>query len=110
MFCRNKNADSKTCIAIALCIEEMAKNVITFGFRKTANNHLEIRLNYKDGGFILKIRDDCRPFDPVKWLEINNSEDTISNMGIRLVIGIEKNIEYIPSDGYQSVDYDYLIV
>lgn len=57
IFCRNKNAPSKTCIAIALCIEEMAKDAIIFGFRKAANNRLEIRLTHKDGGFILKIRD-----------------------------------------------------
>lgn len=103
IFCAKKNAPSKTCIAIALCIEEMCKNLIIFGFGKAAKNHIEIRLTHKDGGFILKILDDCRSFDPVKWLAINNSEDKSSNMGIRLVIGMAKNIEYIPTMGINQL-------
>ena len=43
---------------------------------------------------ILRIRDDCAPFDPTKLMPHNKSVDQFSNVGIRLVFGIAKDIQY----------------
>ena len=46
---------------------------------------------------MIRIRDNGQPFDPVKWYETNHPEDPASNIGIRLVTGLAKRVQYIPA-------------
>ncbi len=43
------------------------------------------------------MRDDCAPFNPKKWLEMStkNEDDPSKNMGIRLIMSLAKNVEYL---------------
>ncbi|MBQ6298092.1 MAG: hypothetical protein IJK81_10500 [Selenomonadaceae bacterium] len=41
------------------------------------------------------MRDDCRPFDPKKWAEINNPEDPAAHIGIRLCKKISTEFDYV---------------
>ena len=102
-FCENRKSKPRTAMAIALSIEEIAKNIVTYGFNPNNKNNLEIRLLHTGGGWILRIRDDCQPFDPVKWLEMNHSEDTTANLGIRMVIGMAKDVQYLPMMGINQL-------
>ena len=49
---------------------------------------------YKQGDVILRIKDDCKPFDPSDRRKVFNAEDKVKNVGIRLVYGIAKQLEY----------------
>ena len=41
------------------------------------------------------LRDNCRAFDPVKWIELNENDDPTVNMGIKLVCGMAKEVTYV---------------
>ena len=44
---------------------------------------------------IIRIRDDCRPFDPKKQAELYNPEDPTKHIGIRLVKEISTEFDYV---------------
>jgi LytS/YehU family sensor histidine kinase len=69
--------------------------VVGHGFHKDKKKHsVDIRVVYKDSGLLLRIRDDCRPFDPGERKKLTNPSDPVSNIGIRLVFQIAKEVEY----------------
>ena len=45
---------------------------------------------------IIRIKDNGRPFDPLRWLEENNPKDPGKNMGIRMIVALAKKVHYIP--------------
>ncbi len=73
----------------------MAVNVITHGFLKDRKKHaLDIRVVNKDDEVTLRIRDDCKAFEPTEHLDIIEPEDPAKNCGIRLVYGIAREVVY----------------
>jgi hypothetical protein len=43
---------------------------------------------------ILRIKDDCVPFDPGERIRIANSEDPAANIGIKMVFKIAESVQY----------------
>ena len=79
----------------ALFLEEMAGNVAEHGFMKDTKQHtIDIRIAHKDGQVILRIRDDCVPFDPGERQKISSPDDPVKNIGIRMVYQMAKKVEY----------------
>ena len=94
-FCRQRGIDSKNAYYAALFLEEMAGNVVEHGFTKDTKQHtVDIRVAHKDGQVILRIRDDCVPFDPGERQKIASPDDPVKNIGIRMVYRMAKDIEY----------------
>ena len=96
-FCRERGIDARTANLLALCVEEMAGNVIEHGFEKSAGpHHLDVRVLVKDGTVILRMRDDCVPFDLRERAKNSafDPEHPEKNVGIRLVMGMAKDIAY----------------
>lgn len=94
-FCRKHGADQRKTYLIALCIEEMAGNIVRHGFNDGKQHNIDFRLVKKEDEFLISLRDDCRPFDPKKQLEIMCPDDPCSNIGIRLVYGMAKEVNYV---------------
>ena len=94
-FCKKHNADKRRTFLIALAIEEMAGNIIEYGFSDGKKHSVELRLVKKDEDFIIRIRDNCKPFNPKQQLELTNSEDPVSNVGIRMISNMAKSFEYV---------------
>lgn len=94
-FCKSKGADSKTCYHVTLFIEELGSNVVEYGFAENGGNLLEIRIVHFEDGWALRLRDNCRAFDPVKWIKLNESDDPTVNMGIKLVCAMAKDVTYV---------------
>ena len=46
------------------------------------------------GDVILRLKDNCRPYDPRKVQEIIGDDDPVSNIGLRMVMKIAKKIDY----------------
>ena len=88
MFCRTRGQDERTARHIGLCVEETAGNVIRHGFRDGKVHHLSVLLLSKPDRWILRFRDDCRAFDPVRYVP---KED---QLGIRLVMAFAKDAHY----------------
>ena len=94
-FCRSKGADSKTRYRVSLFIEELGSNVAEYGFAADEGKLLEVRIVHFEDGWVLRLRDNCRAFDPVKWIRLNESDDPTVNMGIKLVCGMAKDVTYV---------------
>ena len=95
-FCLKRGEDEKMAIHVALFIEEMAKNTVQYGFEKVRNGRIELRLILRDQKKMIRIKDNGRPFDPLRWLEENNPKDPGKNMGIRMLVALAKKVHYIP--------------
>ncbi len=53
-----------------------------------------MRAVYREGDLILRIKDDCVPFDPEARYEMSSGGDPGENIGIRMIYGIMKDISY----------------
>jgi len=97
-FCLGRGIDRRRAYLAGLFMEEMAGNVVDHGFGKDKKSHtVDVRVVYKDGGLILRIKDDCIPFDPAERSAIADPEDVTKNIGIRMVYAMAKDI------GYQNI-------
>ncbi len=88
-FCRKRGGDERISNRIALCVEEMAGNVIQYGF-VTKKQHLSVLLMNKPDYWVLRFRDDGLAFDPVHYVP-REGEKTL---GIRLVLAIAEEAYY----------------
>ena len=88
-FCRDHGGDEKLANHLALCVEEMGSNIVNHGFSPKGNNHLSIRLQFKDARWTLRFRDDCTAFDPLSHV-VENSE----SVGIRMVMRMADEARY----------------
>ena len=89
------NIDEKIANYSALCLEEIASNVIAHGFTHDNKNHsLEVNVVIKDDIILLRVKDDCIPFNPEERWEMVSPEDPLKNIGIRLVHQLADDITY----------------
>lgn len=94
-FCRRRGIDSRRGYMASLCMEEMAGNIVEHGFTKDHKRHsIDIRVVHKDDDVILRIRDDCVPFNPRERKALTDPHDILKNAGIRIVYQIAKSVEY----------------
>lgn len=94
-FCKERGIDSRRACLSGLFLEEMAGNVVQHGFPLDQKAHtVDIRVVHKGKDVILRIKDDCAPFDPQKRLMRVETGDRIQNIGIRIVFGLAKEAQY----------------
>ena len=94
-FCLSKGIDHRRSMLSGLAIEEMAGNIILHGYSKDQKNHtIEIRVAHKDNSLILRIKDDCVPFNPAERKDIVNPEDISKNTGIRMIYSMAESVQY----------------
>ena len=86
---------------MALCLEEMAGNIVSHGFTKASEKRqknlvIDITVAVRAGEVTAGIRDNAPQFDPFKKLEMykENEADPCKNMGIRMVSRIAKEMKY----------------
>ena len=48
----------------------------------------------RKGETVIRLRDDCKPFDPMRQLEEQSSDDPSKNVGIKLISKLSKNMTY----------------
>ena len=96
LFCEENGISKKRASILALCVEEMAMNIIGHGFTDGKPHEIDIRFLIKEDELILRIRDDCRPFNPVERYQMSqpDPEDPMKNAGIRLVMKMCKSMQY----------------
>ena len=80
---------------LGLFIEEMAGNTIEHGYAAGKKASVDLRFVFHDGSGVIRLRDDGRPFDPVRWLEKNSGDDPASGLGIRVVTGLARSVSYM---------------
>ncbi len=96
-FCRTHGIIPRTSTHSGLCLEEIVGNIVRHGFQMDKKKHMiEVVVSIRDGNILLRIKDDCAPFNPKEWYDMTteSDEDPISNVGIRLVFRIADEVEY----------------
>lgn len=94
-FCAEKGAGSKQSVMMALFVEELSNNIIQFGFADGKKHSIDVRVINSKKGWILRMRDDCKKFDPTEWIKLHDSDDRTKNIGIRMVCGMAKDVKYL---------------
>ncbi len=97
LFCKGHGFDSKTCYYASLAFEEIASNIIKYGFPHNKNKDpiIDLRVVASTHTLVMRIRDNCPHFDITKSIaEVNESNDPTFGLGIRVTSKIAKNIEY----------------
>ncbi len=95
VFLEKHNISRKKTNYASICVEEIVYNILEHGFNDGKKHSIDIRVLIKGEEITLRIRDDCRPFNPKKWQEIYNDEDVTKHIGIRLVAKMAKEIKYV---------------
>ena len=148
-FCKNNGADRRTAYYSALCLEEMARNIIQHGFgddpqhgtggrqaggapaqssagaakreaskavaqhpgrgagqhttraihphraRRLLKKHsIQVVIVTQPENIVLRIKDDCRPFNPVERARLASGEDPVAHIGIRMVFRLAEEVDY----------------
>ena len=94
-FCSSRGIDRRRAFFAGLCMEEMAGNVVTHGFSKDRKAHfVDIRVVHSGDEIILRIRDNCRAFNPSERTKLVEQEAGGKNAGIRLVYRIASEVAY----------------
>lgn len=94
-FCESSGIDDQRSMFAGICIEEMAANIVDYGFNDGKKHFVDVRVIVKGEKVIIRMRDDCRPFNPKKWEEIYYPEDPSAHIGIRLVKKISTEFDYV---------------
>jgi len=94
-FCEKRGIDKRRSYLAGLCMEEMAGNIITHGFTKDRKKHsVDIRVIHSADQVILRIRDNCKAFNPSERARIMEPGDMGKNVGIRLVYNMARDVSY----------------
>jgi len=103
-FCLAHGQSGSTGALIGLCIEEMTCNIVRYGFGQGKKTHaIDVRLVFRDGQRLIRIRDNCASFDPTHYLELHRRDDPVAHMGIRMVMASVKEAVYLNTFGLNNL-------
>ena len=102
-YCRAKGIDRLRSNRVGLALEEMSVIIVDSGFHDGRAHSIDIKLFVKDGQITVRLRDDCKAFDATQRDAIMHPEDNCSNVGIRILNSVAKDISY-----YSTLDMNYL--
>ncbi len=93
-FCRRIGIDPKHAVYAGLCMEEMAGNIVQHGFPDGKKHLVDVRVVNRTDGLLLRIKDDCRAFDPKEKLALIDPEDVTHNIGLRMTARFAREMSY----------------
>ena len=93
-FCKRVGIDARRTMYAGLCMEEMAGNIVEHGFSDGKKHMVDVRVVNRAEGLLLRIKDDCRAFDPKEKLALIDPEDVTHNIGLRMVQRLAKDLSY----------------
>lgn len=104
-FCIEQGLDDKSANALSLCVEELGNNVIKYGFHEDEDNSIEVKCVHKDDKWVLRMRDNCKSFDPTNYMKLHEeAEDKTAHIGIRLTFNLVHDASYINSLGLNNLN------
>lgn len=94
-FCVEHDVDKKSSYYAALCVEEIAANIVTRGFSADKKSHfLTAMAIFLQDRLVLRLKDDCPAFDPGEIADLSSEESGLDNLGIRMVYDIADDVNY----------------
>lgn len=98
IFCEEACVDERRSKILSLAIEEMAGNIVRFGYTKQGVHNIDIRIMVLPEHIIFRVRDDGQEFNPLAC----SAEDERS-LGIRMVRQLGKDIQYSRAIGMNNL-------
>ncbi len=95
-MCISKGVDEERSNKVALCIEEMAGNVVKFAFDDDKDHFMDIRILTQGDDLIFRLRDDGNKFNPL-------DDAPEGHLGINVVKATAKSINYSNSIGLNNL-------
>lgn len=91
-FCEKNGIREKDARMIGLALEEISSNIVRYGYKNDAKNYMDISFTIQDGSYLLRIRDDGVPFNP---LEYESREEGPVLGGISLIRKVMSDFQYM---------------
>ena len=99
-FCVEHHIREKDAKLIGLALEEICANIVRYGYTGDKKNFIDISFTIQDGSYILRVRDDGIPFDPLEYQA--ETEETPGGVlggvalgGIALIRKIMSDFQYM---------------
>lgn len=116
-FCNSRGTGGRKAFLAGLCVEEIACNALEHGsthakhhsFNVPAHDGTHLKRHYVSVRVVCKqeltirIRDDCRKFDPRERMNMHHPESPEENIGLRMVAGISTSIDYYNNAGINTL-------
>ena len=94
-FVEERGFSHRTAFFSALALEEMAGNIVSYGFGDNRKKYdMDVRVVSTKNGVLLRIKDNCKAFNPVEMNQIFNPENPFKNIGIRMISKIADEFSY----------------
>lgn len=94
-FCKDQGIDSRRSMLAGLCMEELAVDIIEHAFDEDRKeNTIDVFTCVENDEVLLRLRDNCVPFDMKGRAKIFNPDDPCENVGIRMVAKVAKEMNY----------------
>lgn len=93
-FSKNHGVDRRRANIAGLCIEELAGNIVKHGFDGKKDYSIDVRIVYRQDELLIRLRDNCRAFNPTEFVEMFSPEDISHNIGLRMVSKTSKSMSY----------------
>lgn len=92
LFCAENRITERNAKILALAVEELAANIVLYGYRNDTTNYMDISFIIQNDKYILRIRDDGIPFNP---LEYQGQEQQVTLGGIPLLKKLISDFQYM---------------
>lgn len=89
-FLSKNNIDEKFSKKLAICCEELVKNIAVYGYNNSSHRYIDMSIKIFPNYISAMIKDDGLPFNP---LEFETSENN-KGLGLTLVKGMCEDIKY----------------
>ncbi len=90
-------------VVLSLAVEELAKNVVLYGFNGKNKYHLDVRVCVKNGKLMLRLRDDCKKFSPVDYMNQFAEHRPDKGYGIPMISNMASDMKYLNTLGLNIV-------
>lgn len=95
-FCEENGITERDGKILGLALEEIAANIVQYGYRPDQKNYMDISFTIQDDKYILRIRDDGIPFNPLEYQPgTKEQEEKVTVGGIGLLRKIMSDFQYM---------------
>ncbi len=98
VFCGENGIKEKDAKRIGLALEEICANIVHYGYQESKKNFIDISFTIQDGSYILRVRDDGVPFNPLEYQREEKEEKEAGEIalgGIALIRKIMSDFQYM---------------
>lgn len=96
VFCEENGITDRDAKILGLAMEEIAANIVQYGYRADQKNYMDISFTIQDDRYILRIRDDGIPFNPLEYTpDSSEHEDKVTLGGIALLRKMMSDFQYM---------------